>query len=68
MRESLIDNLKNLTDDVKNEFEKRNCKVPKLVYQKKLGQLMLIIDEDSYKIQFYSIATDSDIKPKYQEM
>ena len=29
---------------------------------------MLIIDEDSYKIQFYSIATDSDIKPKNQEM
>ena len=27
VRESLIDNLKNLTDDVKNELEKRNCKV-----------------------------------------
>ena len=49
-------------------MENRNCKVPKIAYQRKLGQLMLIIDEDSYKIQFYSIATDSEIKLKYQEM
>ena len=29
---------------------------------------MLIIDEDSYKIQFYSIDIDSEVKSKYQEL
>ena len=29
---------------------------------------MLIIDEDSYKIQFHSIDIDSEIKAKYQEL
>ena len=29
---------------------------------------MLIFDEDSYKIQFYNIDIDSEIKLNYQEM
>ena len=29
---------------------------------------MLIIDGDSYKIQFYNLDIDSEIKYKYQEM
>ena len=29
---------------------------------------MLIIDGDSYKIQFHCIDADSEIKSKYQEM
>ena len=49
-------------------IEKGKFKIPKLVYLRNQGQLMLIIDGDSYKIQFYSLDIDSEIKSKYQEI
>ena len=53
---------------ISKRIEKGKFKIPNLVYLRKQGQLMLIIDGDSYTIQFYSLDIDSEIKSKYQEM
>ena len=53
---------------ISKRIEKGKFKIPNLVYLRKQGQLMLIIDGDSFKIEFHSLDTDSEIKYKYQEM
>ena len=50
------------------KIESSKFKIPSLVYLRKQSQLMLIIDGDSYKIQFHCIDTNSEIKFKHQEM